>query len=70
MNNRIQQLIAQSQILDYYTPGENFPIMKVDPEKLAELIVQECMKVSMKSVGPDAEYEAWYLIKEHFGVKE
>jgi hypothetical protein len=38
-------------------------------EKFAELIIKECMKVSMPSAGLDAEYEAWYLIQQHFGVK-
>ena len=38
--------------------------------KFAELIVRECMAVSRKADGLDAEYEAWYLIKEHFGVEE
>ena len=39
-------------------------------EKFAELIVRECMTVARKADGLDAEYEAWYLIKEHFGVEE
>ena len=41
----------------------------VDLEWFAELIVLECMQVSMKAVEMDAEYEAWYLIKQHFGVE-
>jgi len=41
-----------------------------DHELFAELIVQECIKATMKSVGQDAQYEAWYLIKQHFGVEE
>ena len=36
----------------------------------AELIVQECMTVARGADGLDATYEAWYLIKEHFGVEE
>jgi hypothetical protein len=38
-------------------------------QKFAELIVQECVKVAMRSVGDDEPKEAWYLIKEHFGVE-
>jgi len=38
-------------------------------EKFAELIVLECIKVAMRSVSDDEPKEAWYLIKEHFGVK-
>jgi hypothetical protein len=41
----------------------------VDLERFAELIVLECMRVSMKAVEMDAEYEAWYLIKQRFGVE-
>ena len=39
-------------------------------QKFAELIVRECMTVARKADGLDAEYEAWYLIKQHFGVEE
>lgn len=38
--------------------------------QFAELIVRECMQVSMKAVEMDAEYEAWYLIKQHVGVSK
>ena len=38
--------------------------------KFAELIVRECMNIARKADGLDAEYEAWYLIKQHFGVEE
>ena len=38
--------------------------------KFAELIVRECMTIARKADGLDAEYEAWYLIKQHFGVEE
>jgi hypothetical protein len=41
-----------------------------DVEKFAELIIRECMEVARKADGLDAEYEAWYLIKEHFGIKQ
>jgi hypothetical protein len=37
--------------------------------KFAELIVAECVKVAMKAVSDDEPKEAWYLIKEHFGVE-
>jgi hypothetical protein len=38
-------------------------------ERFTELIVRECMKVSRGADGLDATHEAWYLIKEHFGVE-
>jgi hypothetical protein len=34
------------------------------------LVVAECVKVAMKAVSDDEPKEAWYLIKEHFGVEE
>ena len=39
-------------------------------KKFAELIVSECVKVAMRSVGDDEPKEAWYLIQEHFRVEE
>ena len=69
MNERIFELVKQS---GFDTRRETVIVDGLDitrtVENLAELIVRECMKVSMKSVGPDAEHEAWYLIKEHFGL--
>jgi hypothetical protein len=38
--------------------------------KFAELIIRECMKVSRGADGLDATHQAWYLIKQHFGVEE
>jgi hypothetical protein len=32
--------------------------------------VKECVTVAMKAVSDDEPKEAWYLIKEHFGVGE
>ena len=81
MNERIQELAEQaSEKINYRvdpnTFGEiddpNGPHIRTqfNKEKFAELIVKECMQVSMKAVGMDAEYEAWYLIKQHFGIEE
>ena len=39
-------------------------------QKYTELVVKECMSVAREADGLDAEYEAWYLIKQHFGVNE
>jgi hypothetical protein len=39
-------------------------------EKFAELLVKECMTVARGADGLDATHEAWYLIKQHFGVEE
>jgi mannose/fructose/N-acetylgalactosamine-specific phosphotransferase system component IIB len=37
--------------------------------KFAELIVKECVTVAMRAVSDDEPKEAWYLIKQHFGVE-
>jgi hypothetical protein len=39
-------------------------------KKFAELIVKECITVARGADGLDATHEAWYLIKQHFGVEE
>ena len=65
MNERIKQLAREAGLLAHNPDG---PPTKL--EKFAELIVRECMTVARKADGLDAEYEAWYLIEQHFGVEE
>ena len=63
MNERIKELALQA--------GRNsLPYGEIELEKFADLIVQECIKVAMRSVSDDEPKEAWYLIEEHFGVTE
>jgi hypothetical protein len=69
MNKRMIQLFLQAGGETDYT-GAYFMRHGSYVEKFAELIVRECMTVARKADGLDAEYEAWYLIKEHFGVEE
>lgn len=47
MNERIKELIKQSQVNDLAidTNGDPYDVKRLDPEKFAELIVQECMEV-------------------------
>lgn len=67
MNERIKELAVQAGIYKLNLSDETeYWIM----EKFADLIVQECVKVAMRSVGDDEPKEAWYLIQEHFGVEE
>ena len=79
MNERIKLLADQAE--DYATaeyekwiPTPDFSgipnVRKIFNEKFSELIVKECMNVAMNSVYDDEPKEAWYLIKEHFGVEE
>ena len=81
MNERIQELVEQAnEKINYRVDPNTFSEIddpngphirtQFNKEKFAELIVKECMQVSMKAVGMDAEYEAWYLIKQHFGIEE
>ena len=67
MNERIKKLKEQATS---YTWNGNDVTEELDEQKFAELIVGECMTVARKADGLDAEYEAWYLIKQHFGVEE
>jgi hypothetical protein len=74
MNERIRELAKKSGFsLDstgiYTAKLEHLPITE-NMEKFAELIVRECMTVARGADGLDATHEAWYLIKEHFGVEE
>lgn len=79
MNERIKEFAQQANAWypDGYPSAEggdeawqNLVIFeKEDLEKFAELIIRECVSVADKAAGLDAEYEAWYLIKEHFGVE-
>jgi hypothetical protein len=70
MNERIKKLTEQAEL----------PLLDVDgnckygdtyfsKEKFAELLVKECITVARGADGLDATHEAWYLIKEHFGVE-
>ena len=66
MNKRIRELYRQA-----HTDG--FFGMAFDPEKFAELIVQECLDIveGEDDLGPDTKSVrlAMLKIKQHFGVK-
>jgi N-acetylglutamate synthase/N-acetylornithine aminotransferase len=71
MNERIRQLADEAQKVAYYTDGGYTPIMTLDQEKFAELIVRECAEVAADVVR-DAEGVEFGLIEacyKHFGVK-
>ena len=74
MNERIFELAKQADLIQWDTlpSGARTPDHEsvVKAKKFAELIVQECINVAMRSVGDDEPKEAWYLIQEHFGVEE
>ena len=68
MNERIEHITKQ---VDEYFDDLSIEFSREAWQaKFAELIVRECMTIARKADGLDAEYEAWYLIKQHFGVEE
>ena len=85
MNERIQKLAEQAQKVAYYTDGGYTPIMTLDQEKFAELIVKECVSILMKPEyamnhpGELADYNRGWVngrllgiehIEGYFGVEE
>jgi hypothetical protein len=68
MNERIRELKEQATRTAMWIGDPDAG--ELDAEKFAELIVRECVTVAMKAVSDDEPKEAWYLIKEHFGVDE
>jgi hypothetical protein len=70
MNERIRELYDQALVLEGngdYTAGE------LDPEKFAELIVQECARIAWYNTPDSEELDYSHLIeneiKKHFGVE-
>jgi hypothetical protein len=73
MNERILELAEQSQIDDlaFDVWGDAYDVMRLDPEKFAELIVRECAVIGNKAYSDIGNYT--YIgdkIREHFGVEE
>ena len=80
MNERIRELARKANMVEVeYSPG--FPDIRYPKnfEKFAELLIQECAKVSKQSVtcGFEVGVTNFYLpgyvegkIKKHFGVEE
>ena len=75
MNERIKQLIEQSQKVVGYTDGGYTEIKALDPEKFALLIVRECVKSlwTEECYNSDLALEEFNRkaakIKQHLGVK-
>ena len=68
MNERIRELAEQAQNVGYYTDGGYTPIMTLDQEKFAQLIVQKCADIGERYA--DGNYEVRNQILEHFGLEE
>jgi hypothetical protein len=68
MNQRIKELLPNPFAVDYqYKDGPLDLYTEKEMEKLAELIVQECITVLDEDDGATHHTE---LLKEHFGVEE
>ena len=76
MNERIKQLVEQSQKVVGYLDGGYTEIKALDPEKFALLIVKECVKSlwTEECYNSDLALEEFNRkaakIKQHLGVKE
>jgi hypothetical protein len=77
MNERIKELYNQSLEQKYQyggsdsKPGEMYSnyITVLNPEKFAELIIQECAGLVEDYYDEDTKYLAGHIIRKHFGVK-
>jgi hypothetical protein len=77
MNQRIKLLAEQCRLKSYGINGELLDV-DFDEEKFAQLIVEECAAIALKSgninnKSMQAKVEAeriYHKIKEHFGVEE
>ena len=70
MNERIKQLYDQS--MEQHV-SNNMAWEELNPEKFAELIVQECNKIMAKQYQgpiPQDVRHMMLVLQEHFGVEE
>jgi len=68
MNEQIKQLAEQAQKVAYYTDGGYTPVMTLDQEKFAELLVRECADIA--TINQHEWHSAGSYVLKHFGVKE
>lgn len=74
MNERIEELMKQSmiEVRSHGAFGENERYQKLDPQKFAELIIQECMKIAFEYDAPKLSGPGMIIantIEDHFGVE-
>ena len=79
MNERIRELMKEAQVIYDYAPfhgdmdRDPKPLYKLDPEKFAELIVEECVAqcwtVSESESRGSVVSECAKRIRKHFGVE-
>ena len=69
MNERIKELAEQAGWGKGHTYDDCMQCSPFDPEKFAELIVQECVAVCWAENGPESGTDAGWYLKEHFDVE-
>ena len=76
MNERIKEMIEQAGIEEWWDSGnERREVLQEHLEKLAELIVEECVEVAHPKLTDVGEWAAGMRLvqkrlKQHFGVEE
>ena len=76
MNERIKELAKQAGIDEWWDSGnERREVLQEHLEKLAELIVEECVEVAHPKLTDVGEWAAGMRLvqkrlKQHFGVEE
>jgi hypothetical protein len=79
MNSRIKELVKQATLPGYML-GQSYVQSRLDEQKFAELIVQECMNIVSNQTTLDTNEDfregfnhglkyAWTDIRKHFGVE-
>jgi hypothetical protein len=72
MNKNLKRLKDQSIETHTYSDidGDNNKGLRLNEEKFAELVIQECMKLNNMYVGSRVgEIDLNLIYKEHFGLK-
>lgn len=67
MNERIRELLAQSTNPPW--DGEQGPMNEFNPERFAELIVAECIKLNGKELAMAGHSRMVDVYCEHFGIE-
>jgi hypothetical protein len=67
MNERIRELLKQSTNPPW--DGEQGPMNEFNPEKFAELIVLECIKLNGKELAMAGHSRMVDVYCEHFGIE-
>jgi hypothetical protein len=78
MNNKVRELMESAGFTNSFAnPDDGFEVVFIDEihtteclHRFARLLIDECVRVAVKSSNIDATHEAWFEIQKHFGVEE